>query len=138
MSLIASFPGGLQKLGLRRIGLTALAFCLAPAVGGAVVLGLRMLAAWGGAAQGADLTEGLATFALISPLMGVPIWSLIAVTSAMLLRWERFGWLPAAVLGAAAFSILMRTEFGLLSLPFGAVLGMLYRMALALQRPEAF
>ncbi len=114
MSMMASFPGGLRRIGWLRIGLTAAAFSLH----------LRM--------------EGLATFALVSPLMSVPIWTVIALGSVALLKLQSFGWLPAAVLGIAVFGVLSRTDIGPISLPFGAASALLYRMALALQRPEAF
>ncbi len=138
MSMMASFPGGLRRIGWLRIGLTAAAFSLTPAVAGALVLlvahvlgpeilGVRHLR-----------MEGLATFALVSPLMSVPIWTVIALGSVALLKLQSFGWLPAAVLGIAVFGVLSRTDIGPISLPFGAASALLYRMALALQRPEAF
>ena len=83
------------------------------------------------------LAEGLATAALVSPLVGAPIWAMITLASAVLLRLRAFGWLPVALLGMATFGALTRTEIGSISLPFGAVSALLFRMALALQRPEA-
>jgi hypothetical protein len=137
MSMIGSDPDGLALIGWRRLGLTALGFCLAPAVVGGLVLAVAHL-------LGPDIlgvnhlrAEGLAVFAFLSPLVGVPIWAMIALGSAWLLRVRSYGWLSAALLGAAAFGVLSRTEIGNISLPFGAVSALLYRMALALQRPEA-
>jgi hypothetical protein len=138
MSMIASFPDGLRRLGLWRIGLTASAFCLAPAVVGGLILLATMVLGPGILGINHLRAEGLAVFALVSPLMSLPIWAAIALGSAGLLKVTSFGWLPAAVLGVVAFGMLSRTEIGPISLPFGAASAVLYRMALALQRPEAF
>lgn len=138
MSMMASFPGGFARLGWWRIGLTAAAFSLAPAVtGGMVVLATQV---FGPGVLGANHLhgEGIATAALVSPLVSLPIWAVIALGSAALLRLNSFGWLPAAVLGIATFGVLARTGIGPISLPFGAASALLYRMALALQRPDAF
>lgn len=138
MSLISSFPKGLEIVGWRRLLLTAAAFALAPAVMGGILLLITHFAGpevWG---ANALQKEGFATFAAVSPLMSLPIWIGIALGSAGLLKRGYFGSLPAALLGAAAFGILARTEIGFIGAPFGAVSVLLYRMALSLQRPEAF
>jgi hypothetical protein len=137
MSMVASPPDGYAQLGWRRIGATAAAFCLAPALLGAlIVLAAKLL---GPSILGPNhlRTEGMATFAMISPLIGAPIWTVVALGSAGLMRLGSYGWLPAALLGAAAFGVLSRTGIGDISLPFGAVSVLLFRMALALQRPAA-
>lgn len=74
----------------------------------------------------------------MSPLVGLPIWTMMAIGAALLLQKNRFGTLPAAILGAALFAALARTDIGWIGVPFGVASGLLYRMALALQRPEAF
>ena len=132
MSLLTSPPDGLRQIGWRRIVLTALAFCLAPALVGAVALAAIMLSG-----RGSLQAEGLATFALFSPMVGAPIWGAIAAGAAWLLRRGSFGWLPAALLGGLVFGILMRAGLSGIVLPVGAASALLYRMALALQRPEA-
>ena len=129
MSVLTSPPDGFRQIGWRRLVLTALAFCLAPAAVGAVALVAIMLSG-----AGSLQAEGLATFALISPLVGVPIWGAIAAGAFWLLRMGSFGWLPAALLGGLVFGVLMRAG---IVLPVGAASALLYRMALALQRPEA-
>lgn len=137
MSLLTSPPDGLQQLGWRRIVLTALAFCLAPAVIGGIGLAAVRLFDLGGTAEGAFRAEMLTTLALISPLIGVPVWAAIAAGTWWLLRRGSYGWLPAALLGCLAFGVLMRAGLDSLILPIGAVSALLYRMALALQRPDA-
>jgi len=132
MSVLTSPPDGFRQIGWRRLVVTALAFCLAPAAVGAVALAAIMLSG-----AGSLQAEGLATFALISPLVGVPIWGAIAAGAFWLLRMGSFGWLPAALLGGLVFGVLMRAGLGGVVLPVGAVSALLYRMALALQRPEA-
>ena len=137
MSLLTSPPDGLALLGWRRVVVTALVFALAPAVvGGAVLLAVWLVETLG-LLDVALQTEGIATFALVTPLFTAPIWAIIALATWVLLRQGWFGWLPAALIGALAFAVLMRTEIGSISLPFGAASALLYRMALALQRPEA-
>lgn len=136
MSLLASMPGGLGQIGARRLCLTGAAFCLAPALVGGLVLAVAALLGPQILGVGHLRTQGLATFALVSPLIGAPIWGLVVLGSALLLRAGLFGSLPAAGLGLLAFAVLARTEVGLASLPFGAASVLLYRMALALQRPE--
>ncbi len=136
--MIRSFPGGLDIIGWRRLFLTALAFMLAPVlVGGVVLLAAHFL---GTAILGENAlrTQGHATFAVISPFVGLPIWVMMALGAGCLLKVNRFGALPAALLGTAVFAALARTDIGWIGLPFGAVSGILYRMALTLQRPEAF
>ncbi|MFZ1468851.1 MAG: hypothetical protein WAT09_07700 [Paracoccaceae bacterium] len=137
MSLLTSAPNGLGLLGWRRIALTALAFCLAPAVAGLLIL--VILQVFGPTALGPDplRNEGMATFALVSPLIVAPVWAMIGLGAAWLLKRGWFGWLSSAALGLLAFAVLARTEIGLISLPFGVVSGVLFRMALALQRPLA-
>jgi hypothetical protein len=137
MSLLVSPPDGLSLLGWRRVALTALVFSLAPALVGGAALLVALLVETLGLANFALQTEGMATFALVTPLFTAPIWSIIALATWSLLRQGWFGWLPAALMGALAFAVLMRTEIGSISLPFGAASALLYRMALALQRPEA-
>lgn len=138
MSMIESYPGGLQRIGWRRMFLTALVFCLAPVVAGAlVVMAAYVLGPQVLGEQHLRL-EGLAVFAMLSPLVGAPIWAVVGLGSVALLKVQHFGWLPAALLGMAAFGVLSRTEIGPISLPFGAASALLYRMALALQRPDAF
>lgn len=136
--MFASFPDGLQRLGWWRIGLTAAAFCLAPAVAGGLILLATLVLGPGILGSGHLRAEGLAVFAFVSPLMSLPIWAAIALGSAGLLKLNSLGWLPAAVLGIVAFGMLSRTDIGPISLPFGAASAILYRMALALQRPDAF
>ncbi|MBP9184040.1 MAG: hypothetical protein KBF78_12975 [Fuscovulum sp.] len=136
MSLVASMPGGLGQIGIRRLCLTGAAFCLAPALVGGLVLAVAAVLGPHVLGVGHLRTQGLATFALVSPLVGGPIWGLVVLGSALLLRAGLFGSLPAAGLGLVAFAVLTRTEVGLASLPFGAASVLLYRMALALQRPE--
>ncbi len=79
MSMMASFPNGLQRLGWLRIGLTAAAFCLAPAVTGALILLAAELLGPGILGDNHLRAQGMATFALVSPLMSVPIWTAIAL-----------------------------------------------------------
>ncbi|GAB1364395.1 hypothetical protein MASR1M32_36310 [Rhodobacter sp.] len=86
MSLLTSPPDGLQQLGWRRIVLTALAFCLAPAVIGGIGLAAVRLFDLGGTAEAAFRAEMLTTLALISPLIGVPVWAAIAAGTWWLLR----------------------------------------------------
>lgn len=136
--MFASFPDGLQRLGWWRIGLTAAAFCLAPAVAGGLILLATLVLGPGILGSSHLRAEGLAVFAFVSPLMSLPIWAAIALGSAGLLKLNSLGWLPAAVLGIVAFGMLSRTDIGPISLPFGAASAILYRMALALQRPDAF
>lgn len=137
MSMIGSDPDGLARIGWLRLCLTGLAFCLAPAVAGALVLVAARLLGPDFLGVNHLRAQGMAIFALVSPLFGMPIWAVVVLGSAGLLKVHSFGWLTAALLGIAAFGILARTEIGSISLPFGAVSALLYRMALALQRPEA-
>lgn len=132
MSLLTSPADGLRQIGWRRIVVTALAFCLAPAAIGGAALAAIMLTG-----IGSLQAEGLATFALISPLVGLPIWGAIAAGAFWLLRRGSFGWLPAALLGGLVFGVLMRAGLSSIVLPVGALSALLYRMALGLQRPEA-
>ncbi|MFM7446717.1 MAG: hypothetical protein ACKO2N_22970 [Tabrizicola sp.] len=138
MSLVASFPDGLAILGWRRLILTAAAFAITPALMGALLLLLAHLFGPGFLGVNPLQMEGFATFAAISPMITLPMWAVIAVGSAGLLKTGFLGSLPAAVLGCLAFGLLARTEIGLIAMPFGAVSALLYRMALSLQRPEAF
>ena len=140
MSLLSSPKGDHAPVGWRRITVTAVVFCLVPAVLGA----LLVLAAWvfGAEILGLDhhRVEGIATFAMVSPLITGPVWALIGLGAAWLLREGWFGSLPSALLGAAAYGGMARIgDLGDISFMFmfGAVSGLLYRMALALQRPEA-
>ena len=138
MSLLASPTGDHAPVGWRRISLTALAFCLAPAAIGALVVLTALV--FGPTILGLDhrRVEGIATFAMISPLLTGPVWALIGLGAAWLLRHGWYGSLPAAALGAAAYGGMARIgDLGDLFFVFGAVSGLLYRMALALQRPEA-
>ena len=136
MSLLASPPDGLAQLGWRRVVLTALIFCLVPAVMGGGLLLISLL--FQGVQPGDTLgMRGIAVFAIVTPLFTAPIWAMIALASVVLLRIGRFGWLSAALVGLLAFGVLARTEIGSISLLFGAASTLLYRMALALQRPEA-
>ena len=132
MSLLTSPPDGLRQIGWRRIVATALVFGLAPALIGAIALAAIMLTG-----AGSLRAEGLATFAMISPLVGLPLWGAIAAGAFWLLRMGSFGWLPAALLGGLVFGVLMRAGLSSIVLPVGALSALLYRMALALQRPEA-
>jgi hypothetical protein len=138
MSLLSSFPGGMAALGWRRLFLTALAFVLAPVLVGAAAYSVATLLGPAVLGGGYLRTLGMATLAFVSPLFGLPIWAMMALGAGLLLKVDRFGALPAALLGTLLFASLVRTDIGLIGLPFGAVSGLLYRMALALQRPEAF
>jgi hypothetical protein len=131
MSILTSPPDGLAQLGWKRIVLTALAFALAPAVLGlAALVVVRVL--------GAGLqSEMAATLAAISPLVGLPAWATMATGAWWLLRRGSFGWLPAALLGLLPAAVLMRAGLGPLILPAGIAAALIYRMALALQRPDA-
>ena len=137
MSLLWSPPDGLAQIGWRRIGLTALAFCLVPAVLGAAIVLLTRVTGPRLLGQDHLWVEGVATLAMISPLVMAPIWAIVAFATAALLRLGRYGWLATATLGLLAFLPMARTEVGTICLPFGATAVLLYRMALALQRPEA-
>ncbi len=137
MSLLASPPDGLVLLGWRRVALTALVFCLAPAVVGGAAMLLSLLVEGVGVATIALQTEGLALFAILTPMFTAPIWAMIGLVTLGLLRLRWFGWLPAALMGGLAFAVLARTEIGSISLPFGVASALAFRMALALQRPEA-
>lgn len=138
MSLLSSFPGGMAALGWLRLLLTALAFVLAPVVIGAVAYGYASILGQDGLGPAHLRILGLATLAFMSPLVGLPIWIMMALGAALLLKRNRFGTLQAALLGAVVFAVLARTDIGWIGVPFGVASGMLYRIALALQRPEAF
>jgi|GEM_PF-1883762 len=138
MSLLSSPAQGHLVLGWRRIAGTALVFCLLPALVGAGMVLATLV--FGPEVLGREYlrVEGLATFAMISPLLTGPVWAVIGLGSAYLLRAGWFGSFPAALLGAAAYGVVAwMGGLGPFLLGFGAVSALIYRMALALQRPEA-
>ena len=138
MSLLRSPAHGGAGLGWRRITVTALVFCLAPALLGALIVGAVQLFGSGILGAGHLRIEGIAGFAMISPLLTAPVWGMIALAASQLAQAGWFGSLPTALLGAAAYGVLAwTTGLGLVLPVFGAVSALLYRMALALQRPEA-
>ncbi|MEZ5796609.1 MAG: hypothetical protein R3D63_03440 [Paracoccaceae bacterium] len=137
MSMLRSPPDGLQQLGWLRLALTGLAFCLAPAVTGALIMATVGLFGSEILGQNSLHLQGMATFAMVSPLIGLPIWAMIVLASAMLMKFGSYGWLPAAVVGMLAFGVLSRTGIGSISMAFGAVSVLMFRMALALQRPDS-
>ena len=137
MSLLTSPPDGLALLGWRRIVLTALTFCLAPAILGGVALLIIWLLGPEVLGQHALRAELLATLAAVSPLIGLPVWASIAAGTWWLLRRGSFGWLPAAIMGTLPFLVLTRAGTNPAILPFGVAAVLVYRMALALQQPEA-
>ena len=138
MSLLTSPAQGYLVLGWRRIAGTASVFCLLPAlVGAGIVLAVLV---FGSGILGHDRLriEGFATFAMISPVLTGPVWAVIGLGSVYLLKLGWFGSFPAALLGAAAYGVVAwMGDLGPFLLGFGAVSALIYRMALALQRPEA-
>lgn len=138
MSLLTSPKGGYAAIGWRRIVVTALAFCLLPALVGAVIILATQVFGPEILGQGHLRIEGLATFAIITPLMTGPVWAMIGLGAAYLLNAGWFGSFPAALLGVAAYgAVAWSGGLGPFLLGFGAVSALIYRMALALQRPDA-
>jgi hypothetical protein len=138
MSLLSSPEAGHAVLGWRRIAVTAAVFCLLPALVGAGLVLASLV--FGQEILGQDYlrVEGFATFAMISPLLTGPVWAVIGLGAAYLLKLGWFGSLPAAALGAAAYGMVAwMGDLGPFLVGFGAVSALIYRMALALQRPEA-
>lgn len=129
----------------RALILSAAGALVLPAALGAIVFGANKFAAWIGQDLDGNRAISGGLLLMVSPLLGLAAMILALPLSSALIRAGLFGWLPAALVGAALGGFLAALIGYGTALPFGiavmlmmrAIFGLISKPGQRLNGPEA-